>query len=174
LLSDFNILASTTRGNERQLRYELSFLFKEAGDNEAKTDKTGIKGLVIAKISFDPIEMISRLRQILQEKPYEFRYSLRIIPVEKVVRTNLEDIGAEAVSLAAKLEENDTFRVSVEKRFTNIHSREIIETVAANIKNKVDLNNPDRILLIEILGGSTGISLLKPADILSVLKEKMM
>jgi tRNA acetyltransferase TAN1 len=174
LLSDFNILASTVRGNERQMVYELAFLLKEAGDSEAKVDKTGIRGLVVAKTALDPVEVTDKFREILQERPYEFRYSLRIIPIEKVVHTSVEEIKNAALDLATKLGEDETFRVTIEKRYTSIHSRDFIEAVATEIKNKVNLENPDRILLIEVLGGYTGLSLIKPTCILSVLKEKML
>jgi tRNA acetyltransferase TAN1 len=174
VLSDFNMLASTMRGNERQMCYELAFLLKESGDPEAKVDKTGIRGLVVAKTSLNPVEAMEKFRSILQERPYEFRYSLRIIPIEKVVHTELEAVKNAALELAAKLGETETFRITVEKRFTNIHSHDIIEAVATNVKNKVNLESPDRILLIEVLGGYTGVSLLKPKDMLSVLKAKML
>ena len=74
----------------------------------------------------------------------------------------------------AKLGENESFRVTVEKRFTSIHSRDFIETVATEVKNKVELENPDKVLLIEVLGGYTGLSLIKPSDTISVMKEKML
>ncbi len=154
--------------------YELEFLLKEAGDPEAKVDKTGIRGLVVAKTSLDPLEAIEKFRTILHDRPYEFRYSLRILPVQKVVHTNVEEIKAAAAEVTTKMSGNETFRVTVEKRFTSIHSRDIIETVAANIKNRVDLEKPDQVLLVEVLGGYTGISLIKPAEIISVLKEKML
>lgn len=174
LLSDFNLLASTMRGNERQMCYELAFLLKEAGDPDAKVDKTGIRGLVVAKTALDPVEAVEKFRVLLAEKPFEFRYSLRIIPVEKVVRTELEEIKNAALELTAKMAETESFRVTVEKRFTGVHSHDIIEAVATNVKNKVDLENPDRVLLIEILGAYSGVSLLKPSDLLSVLKAKML
>jgi tRNA acetyltransferase TAN1 len=153
--------------------YELAFLLKEAGDADAKVDKAGIRGLVVAKTALDPVEAVEKFRAILQERPYEFRYGLRIIPIEKVVHTDLEEIKNAAVELTAKLGEAETFRVTVEKRFTSIHSRDIIEAVATNVKNKVNLENPDKVLLIEVLGGFAGLSLLKPSDLMSVLKEKM-
>ncbi|MEO2199814.1 MAG: RNA methyltransferase, partial [Nitrosopumilus sp.] len=40
------------------------------------------------------------------------------------------------------------------------------------IKNKVSLDYPDKIILIEILGIVTGISLIKKSDILSLEKTK--
>jgi tRNA acetyltransferase TAN1 len=154
--------------------HELAFLLKEAGDPEAKADRTGIRGLVVAKTALDPVEAIEKFRVMLQERPYEFRYALRIIPIQKVVHTNLEEITQAASELAAGLGEKETFRVTIEKRFTSLHSRDFIEAVATTIPNKVDLHNPDKVLLIEVLSGYTGISLVKRTNVISVLKEKML
>jgi tRNA acetyltransferase TAN1 len=154
--------------------HELAFLLKEAGDPEPKVDKTGIRGLVVAKTALDPVEALQKFHALLQERPYEFRYALRIIPIQKVVHTDVEEIKAAALELTTTLAEEESFRVTVEKRFTTTHSRDIIEAIAPNIKNRVDLKNPDKTLLIEVLGGYTGISLVKPVDIISVLKEKML
>lgn len=174
MLSDFNILASTMRGNERQMVYELAFLLKEAGDPEPKASKTGIRGLVVAKTALDPVEAVEKFKGILAEKPFEFRYSLRIIPIQKVVNTSLEEIKAAAAELTSKMAPAETFRVTIEKRFTSIHSRDLIEAVANDVPNKVDLVKPDKVLLVEVLGAYTGIALIKPENVISVLKEKMM
>jgi tRNA acetyltransferase TAN1 len=175
VLSDFNLLATTSRGSERQMCSEMFYLLKEElGDASATVNKTGVRGLVAAKTALAPCKVIEKFRAVLQERPYEFRYALRIIPIEKVVRTDLEEIKRVATELAAKIGENETFRVTVEKRFTGVHSRDFIEAAAADIQRKADLENPDKILLIEVIGGLTGVSLIKPSDILAVVKEKML
>lgn len=175
MLSDFNLLATTSRGSERQMCSEMLYLLKEEiGDVAATVNKTGVRGLIAAKTTLDPYKVIEKFRAILQERPYEFRYALRIIPIEKVVRTDLEEIKRAATELAAKIGENEAFRVTVEKRFTSIHSRDFIEAAAADIQRKADMENPDKILLIEVIGGLTGMSLIKPSDILAVVKEKML
>jgi len=174
VLSDFNLLATTSRGSERQMCSEMLYLLKEEiGDPTSAVDKTGVRGLIAAKTTLDPYEVIEKFRAILQERPYEFRYALRIIPIEKVVRTDLDEIKCAVAELAAKIGENETFRVTVEKRFTSVHSRDFVEAAAADIRRNADLENPDKILLIEVIGGLTGISLIKPSDILAVVKEKM-
>jgi len=174
MLSDFNLLATTMRGNERQMCYELAYLLKEAGDPEPTVGKTGIRGVIVAKTALNPIEAIDKFRSTLQERPYEFRYALRILPIEKVIRTDLEEVKRVATEFAAKIGENETFRVTGEKRFTSIHSQEFIEAAATGIQNKADLENPNKILLIEVLGGLTGMALIKSTDILAVIKEKML
>jgi tRNA acetyltransferase TAN1 len=153
---------------------EMLYLLKEElGDSASAVDKTGVRGLIAAKTALDPYKVIEALRAIVQERPYEFRYALRIIPIEKVVRTDLEEIKRATTELAAKIGENETFRVTVEKRFTSVHSRDFVEAAAAGVQRKADLENPDKILLIEVIGGLTGVSVIKPNDILTVVKEKM-
>jgi tRNA acetyltransferase TAN1 len=174
VLSDFNLLATTMRGNERQMCYELAYLLKEIGDSAPEVGKTGIRGVTVGKTALNPVEAIEKFRGILQERPYEFRYALRILPIEKVIRTDLAEVKRVAAELAAKIGENETFRVTVEKRFTSIHSRDFIEAAAADIQNKANLENPDKILLIEVVGGLTGMALIKPSDVLAVVKEKML
>lgn len=173
MLRDFNLLATTSRGFESNTCSELWYLLGEIGDSAPTVEKTGVAGLIAAKTALDPFDAIEKLRKILHERSYEFRYTLRIIPIEKVVRTDLVEIQGAVTELSVKIGVNETFRVTVEKRFTQIASRDIIEVAAANIEQKVDLTSPEKILLIEVIGGLTGLSVIKPEEILAVMKEKL-
>ena len=175
MIDDFNLLATTMRGNERAMCNELLYILKEElGDVQAQTAKTKIRGLIVAKTSLDPVEAVGKFRYILTERPYEFRYALRIVPIQMVVHTDLSEIKKSTQEMASKIGENQSFRVTVEKRFTELHSKDIIEAAAGDLNRRVDLKNPDWILQIEVLGRLTGISLLKPSDVLAVVKEKML
>ena len=173
LLRDFNLLVTTARGREEDACSEIWYLLGEIGDEAAKVDKTGVKGLIAAKSALNPFEVIEKLRRMMKDRPSEFRYSLRIIPIDKVVRTDLEEIKRTAAEMASKIMVDETFRVTVEKRFSEIPTNEIIIAVAANIERKVDLNNPKKIFLVEVVGGLTGMSVVNSMDILSVAKERM-
>ena len=172
VLKEFNLLITTARGNEEDACSEIWYLLGEIGDGAATVDKTGVTGLIAAKTAFNPFDVIEKFRDILRERPYEFRYTLRVIPIERVVRTDLGEIQRVATELASKIREDETFRVTVEKRFTETSTKEIIEAAAANIERRVDLNKPAKIVLIEVVGGLTGISVIEPVNILSVVKEK--
>lgn len=173
MLRDFNLLATTYRGFEGKACFELERLLEKLGDSEAGISRSGVAGLVAAKTFLDPIEAVKKLREILHDRPYEFRYILRLIPIEKVVRTDLGDIADAAKELSLRIGERETFRITVEKRFTAMSKLEIIEAVATNIKREVNLDKPDKVLLIEIVKGLTGLSLTGSDGVLSVLKEKM-
>lgn len=171
MLRDFNLLVTTTRGNEADLCSEMWYLLGEIGDDAAKVDTTGVSGLIAAKTSLPTLAAIEELRRILRERPYEFRYALRIIPILEVTETSLDKIEHTVKRMATEIKKNETFRVTVEKRFTQMSSKDLIEAAATNIERKVDLTRPDKIVLIEVIGGFTGISILKPSDIISIPKE---
>lgn len=173
VLKDFNLLITTSRGNEDNVCSEILYLWGEIGDTVVTVDKTGITGLIVAKTAFSPFEIIEKLRGILKERPWEFRYTLRVIPIEKVVLTDLREIKRVATELASKIKENETFRVTVEKRFTKLSSKDMVEAAAANIERRVNMTSPDKIVLIEVIGGFTGISVIESTSILSVVKERM-
>jgi len=173
MLKDFNLLVTTARGSEEDACSEIWYLMGEIGDAAVKVERTGITGLIAAKTALDPFEVVEKFRLILNERPYEFRYSLRIIPIEKAVRTDLGEIQRTTIELSSKIKENESFRVTVEKRFSSTPTNALIEAAATIMERRVDLNHPDKIVLIEVVGGLTGISILKPNEILSVAKERM-
>ena len=52
MLKDFNLIATTVRGNERAMINEMLFLLKDhLGDQEAAAVKTGVRGIVVARTS---------------------------------------------------------------------------------------------------------------------------
>ncbi|MCD6154568.1 MAG: THUMP domain-containing protein [Candidatus Verstraetearchaeota archaeon] len=168
----FNLLVSTQRGRENDCISELWYLLREIGDENAVYRKTGIPGLVIAKTKLNPFEAVRRLMEIAEERPWEFRYVLKVTPIEVTTETDIEKIKEAVKPLIQKICEDETFRITVNKRASTLRSRDIIREVASLIDRKVDLNNPDKIVQIEVLGKYTGISILKRDDILSIAKVR--
>ena len=72
------------------------------------------------------------------------------------------------------IKQNDSYRITIEKRNTNMSSTEIITEIAKIFPNEVSLNQPDWVILIEILGDKTGISILKDSEMFSLDKAKRM
>jgi len=172
LLEDFNLLISTHRGCEEAACSEVWNFLSEMGDKTAVIDRTGLIGLIVVKTNLDPFEVTQKLRAILAERPQEFRYTLKFTPIEKVIPTDLNIIRKTAEELSLKIGADEKFRVTAEKRRSEFHTASIVEAAAADVDRKVDLKNPDKIVLVEVLGKLTGVSVLKPNDILSITKEK--
>jgi len=172
LLEDFNLLISTSRGNERNTCSEMWYLLGEAGDRTAIVERTPVVGLVVGRTKIDPIIAIERLRSILIERPWEFRYTLKVTPIVGVVPSDPQKIEDLALKLAESIKNDERFRITVEKRRTSISGRALIEAIAKRIDRKVDLDSPNKILLIQIVGDLTGVSVIPPEAVLSVEREK--
>lgn len=172
LIENFNLLISTSRGNERNTCSEMWYLLGEAGDRTAIVERTPVIGLVVGRTQINPVAVVERLRSILTERPWEFRYTLKVTPVLSVVSSDPQKIEDLAVKLAESIRKDEKFRITVEKRRTSLSGRALIESIAKRIEREVDLEMPDKILLIQILGEVTGVSVIAPEKILSVEREK--
>ena len=122
--------------------------------------------------TIEPSKIIDWIRNKIIEEPWLIRYCLRIIPIQSITETNIDKIKQNVIKLKDSIQKNDSYRITVEKRNTSVSTNEIITEVAKIFPNKVSLNKPDFIVLIEILGDKTGISILKDSELFSLDKSK--
>ncbi len=170
-MRSFNLLASTFRNREDDCISEVWYLFREIGDDTVEAWRTKIAGLIAIKTSLDPFEAVHKLEALAKERPWDFKYLLKLTPIEVVVTTDLESIARAAEELAnRKIEEYETYRITVNKRATLLRTNEIIEAIASRLKRKVDLKKPNKIVQVEVVSDVTGISVLRPEDVVSIVK----
>lgn len=167
-----NLIITCARHLEEDTEEELRDILDELGDSEIEVSISDMSGILTAQTKLEPIEVVKKMKEMLLDQPWSIRYCLRIIPIQKVIETKIEVIEMEISNISNQILDGETYRILIEKRNSDISSKEIITKIAHEIKNKVSLDFPDKIILIEILGGMTGISILKEADILSIEKTK--
>ena len=167
-----NLIITCARHLEEDTEEELRDILDELGDSEIEVSISDMSGILTAQTKLDPIEVVKKMKEMLLDQPWSIRYCLRIIPIQKVIETKIEVIEMEISNISNQILDGETYRILIEKRNSDISSKEIITKIAHEIKNKVSLDFPDKIILIEILGGMTGISILKEEDILSIEKTK--
>lgn len=167
-----NLIITCARHFEPETEDELRDILEELGDADIKVSITNMPGILTSETKLDPIEVVRKMKDMLLDEPWSIRYCLRIIPIQKIVETNIEEIEQSIEELSNQILDDETYRISIEKRNSNLSSQEMITKIANKIKNKVSLEFPDKVILIEILGNKTGISILKKSDILSIEKTK--
>jgi len=167
-----NLIITCARHLESETEEELRDILEGWGDPDADIIITNMSGILTAKTKLDPVDVVKKMREMLLDEPWSVRYCLRIIPIQRIVETKIEEIEKIVTEDSKRILDTETYRISIEKRNSDISSQEIISKIANKIKNKVSLEFPDKIILIEILGNKTGISILKTTDILSVEKTK--
>ena len=76
------------------------------------------------------------------------------------------------ISISHVIKKNETYRITVEKRQSSLHTKDIISEIANSLSNKVSLENSDWEIIIQVLRNRTGVSIIPPNSILSVNKQK--
>jgi tRNA acetyltransferase TAN1 len=97
---------------------------------------------------------------------------MRIIPVDRVVDTKLEDIVKAVKDLASAIGPGETFRITIEARDSPYQEKKLIDAIADVVDRKVSLDSPDKVVLLEIFGEYAGVSVISPQDIVSITKLK--
>ncbi len=167
-----NLIITCARHLESETKQELIVILEKLGDSEPIITITNMSGILTVETKLEPIEIVKKIKEMLLDEPWCVRYCLRIIPIQKTTETKIESIEDGISDLNKMISNKESYRISIEKRNSNISSQELISRVAKKIKNKVSLEFPDKIILIEVLGNKTGIAIVKKADILSVEKTK--
>ena len=167
-----NLIITCARHLETETRQELMDILEKLGDSEPTITITNMSGILTAETKLEPIEVVKKIKEMLLDEPWCIRYCLRIIPIQKITETKIESIEKGITDLIKLISNGESYRILIEKRNSNISSQELISRVAKKIENKVSLEFPDKIILIEVLGNKTGIAIVKKEDILSVEKTK--
>ncbi|MDH3204372.1 MAG: THUMP domain-containing protein [Nitrosopumilus sp.] len=167
-----NLIITCARHLEPETEEELRDILEEYGDSDVKISITKMSGILTVETKLEPIQVVKKIKEMLLDEPWSIRYCLRIIPIQKMIETRIEEIEKTVTELSNQILEEETYRISIEKRNSDLSSKEIISKIANKIKNKVSLEYPDKVILIEILGNKTGISILRKSDILSTEKTK--
>ena len=127
---DFNLILTTYRHKEEEAIEEAIILFERAGDRSVDFVISKVSGIVLGYTNLDQFEFMSKFRQILMDEPWQFRYILRIIPIERSTTTDLKTIQREVENLVQKkISFNDTYRITVEKRHTELSTNQIINYI---------------------------------------------
>jgi tRNA acetyltransferase TAN1 len=171
-LHRFNLIVSSSRFREEEAQDEIMDLLEMFGDSDSESEITEIRGIIVAQTALDPFDVVDKLKGLVDIEPWQLRYVLRVLPIEVVVPTDIGSIKGATKELASSIGSGDKFRVTVEKRHSPLASMEIINAIAGEIDSKVDLVDPDWVVLVEIIGVQTGISVLEPDQIFSSIVEK--
>ncbi len=166
------LLVSSKRNFERSASSEIYFALVEKLEIEKsmiKVKHTGVSGLTSIKIhtDLDLSQIVQGLIELEKDEPF-FLHCLKIKPIQKTTTADIELIQKISSDLAENME--GKFRITITKRHSRLESQSLIGAIASEITNPVDLDNPEWVLLVEILADKVGISAIKPNLIFSTKK----
>ena len=147
-----NLIVTCPRNLEPEAESEIKKILNELDDQEPEIFQTDMRGILMVNTTVNPLKIIDWVKNKINDEPWFFRYCLRIIPVQKTTDTDVDKIKQNVMNLKSIIQENDSYRITVEKRNSNMSSSQVINEIAKIIPNKVSLDEPDWIILVEIFG----------------------
>ena len=146
------LIITCQRNLEKQTIDEVSTFLDEFGDPNSK--------------------VITKIRKKISEEPWLIRFCSRLIPIQRECESNLKTISDEIGKMTSCMNMEQSYRITIEKRDSQMKSKDIVSQIADLIPNKVSLENPDCEIVIQVMGETTGIGILPKNSILSVNREK--
>ena len=167
-----NLIITCQRNLEEPTILEIQNILERFGDADAIIEKTIFSGIIQIETKLDSMNVLDSFKDLIEEEPWLIKYCSRIIPIQEECESKLEHITDKVNSLSSIIKKNETYRITVEKRQSSLHAKDIISKIADSLSNKVSLENSDWEIIIQVLRDRTGISIIPPNSILSVHKQK--
>jgi len=167
-----NLLITCGRNLESETENEIGKILTESGDQKPEIYKSDMRGILFVNTNIETSKIVDYVKVKIKDEPWSVRYCLRIIPIQLECDTEIEKIKQNIQRLKKTIQKNDSYRITIEKRNSDISSQEMISEIAGLFSNKVSLDVPDWIVLIEIFGNKTGVAILKNDGIFSLEKSK--
>jgi tRNA acetyltransferase TAN1 len=166
-----NLLLTSQKGSEAKASAEFKEIALQRGHRKLHIEKAGFDGILEIEIE-NSRDFISYMREYVRSEPFRVHFIQRMIPVDVVVDTTLEQIKDAATQLAPQVAAGETFRIDITERDSPVSRKELIDTIAGVLDRKVNLNSPDKVVNVEVMGEYSAISVVRPDEILSITKLK--
>lgn len=167
-----NLIITCQRNLEESTILEIQNILERFGDIDAIIEKTVFSGIIQIQTNLDIMKILDGFKNIIEDEPWLIKYCSRVIPIQEECESGLDEIRDKVISLSHVIKKNETYRITVEKRQSSLHTSEIISKIADSLSNKVLLENSDWEIIIQVLRNKTGISIIPPNSILSVDRQK--
>ena len=166
---DANLLVTHDASHAGSSKEEVEKALK-AIKQKAKFLKSDVDGLF--KLRVENAKKIVKSLGKLRNRKGMFEHTFHWVPIEKWASTNVKVLQKEIKKLQKGIKKNEKWKMDLQKRhFEQMHSTELIMKLTEVVdRQKVDLENPQKIIEVQIIGKKTGLALLNKDEILSLAK----
>ncbi len=165
-----NLLVTIEPSHEGLARQEIDSLMKGL-KKKPKYLKSEVGGLLKIRIS-NPKEAVKKLIKACKKDSSKFTKTFRWIPIDKWIKSDVQGMQKYIKSITRNIKPKDTWKMKLEKRmYDKMHTTELIMKLTEVIdRPNVELEDPKKIINVEIIGKKAGISLLNSDELLEVHK----
>ncbi|MCE5296842.1 MAG: THUMP domain-containing protein [Euryarchaeota archaeon] len=162
----------TFRPNEKgHAEDEMRARLKDVNVHVESVEETNVEGVFEVLILGDPKKVVRDLRFLCIDAPELFLHTHHWVPIERWVDPYIDEMVRAAKEYEKEIKDGERWMLHLHKRHIGKHSADLIEKLTAPInRGKVDLEKPEKILVVEILGDRAGMSLVRSDELLDVGK----
>lgn len=166
-----NIILTSQKGSEAKASAEFKEIALQHGLKKVQIEKSAFDGVLEIDLE-DPRGFVAFLRDYVRSEPFRMHFVQRIIPVDIVVDTKLEQIKEAARHLGGQIDSIESFKIEIDERDSPYKRKDLIDAIADVVDRKVNLESPDKVLQVEVLGEYTALCVARPDEIISVTRLK--
>lgn len=166
-----DLLVTFDSAHQSKAIEQLKKLLELVGE-EQSIQKTEVEGDAIVQVN-DPFKTVEKVREEMQKGAEKFSYLSRFIPITVWTEPKVEKMQKAISDQLDKIGEEEKWKMSLEKRgWDEMPSQKLIVKLTEVVDRKnVDLDSPEKIIQVEIVGEKAGVSILKPEQLLEAKKE---
>lgn len=166
-----NLILTSQKGSEAKASAEFKEIALQHGLRKVQIEKSDFDGVLELEME-EARAFVNFLREYVRSEPFRIHFVQRVIPVDLVVDTVLEQIKEAAKQLGERIPDGESFKIEIDERDSPYSRRELIDAIADVVDRKVSLESPDKILQVEVLGEYTALCVARPDEIISITKLK--
>jgi len=171
-MADANLLVSYDPGHDITAKTSIENALKEIKET-FKFLKAPVEGLFYVSVN-NPKKTVKALGKLFGKKPELFSYTYHWTPVDVWCASSIPAMQTAIKKLQAGIKSTESWKMELSKRnYDKGKTTELILRLTDVVdKPKVDLQNPEKIIKVEIVGSKAGISLLEPEELLSTVSDE--
>ena len=149
------LVISSARNFERSASSEVYYALTEllGYDDVTVYPVKKISGLSLAFFEQDSVITLELLTRLVESDPSIFRFCLKLVPFQYEMSSSLDNFEQIGSLLSSKISSEHSWKILLRRRHTQLDRKSIISSIALKIANgKVDLENPDLIIIVEVIG----------------------
>lgn len=167
-----NIIVTFDPNHRGTAELELREVLKQAGE-KPQIGQTEVEGLFKAAVS-NAKQAVAKIRSLCRSNPNLFSVTHHYTPIDHWCASDVSAMQKTIKQVSEGIGQNEKWKMGLNKRhWDQLEGVKLIMKLTDVVdRKKVDLDNPDKIIQVEIIGKEAGIALLTPKDVLDVAKEK--
>ena len=167
-----NMIVTFDPNHRGTAELELREVLKQAGE-KPQIGQTEIEGLFKVAVS-DSRKAAAKIKSLCGSNPNLFSVTHHYTPIDRWCSSDISTMQKAIKQASAGIGQNEKWKMDLNKRhWDQLEGVKLIMKLTDVIDRKeVDLDNPAKIMQVEIIGKEAGIALLTPKDVLDVAREK--